>query len=181
MAILKLEDGTVYTDLQSISRELAPLKVQLDYWAIGENRQINQKLTKASLADSEKEEVLQGLDKYFEQLKQEAGYQERDLIVLHPEIPNLDDMLKKFDSIHTHADDEVRYIVDGEGIFGFVRPDGSQVELTIQPQEYINVPAGCEHWFYLTPARRIKAVRYFIGKEGWIPEYTGREKVISLG
>ena len=29
----------------------------------------------------------------------------------------------------THADDEVRYIIEGEGIFGFVRPDGTQVEL----------------------------------------------------
>ena len=86
MAILKLQDGTVYTDLQSISRELAPLNIQLDYWAIGEDRQINQKLAKASLDDSEKEEVLQGSDKYFQQLKQEAGYQERDLIVLHPEV-----------------------------------------------------------------------------------------------
>jgi len=177
MAVLKLQDGTIYTDLPSISQELAPLNIQLDYWAIGENQDLAQKLAQASLDDSEKEQVLQSLDRYFEQLQQTAGYQERDLIVLHPGIPNLDEMLKKFDSIHTHADDEVRYIIDGEGIFGFVRPDGSQVELTVQPQEYINVPAGCEHWFYLTPTRRIKAVRYFIGKEGWVPEYTGTQKV----
>ena len=177
MAILELEDGTIYTDLQSISQELAPLNIQLDYWAIAENQELAQKLAEASLDDSEKEEVLQSLDKYFEQLKQTAGYKERDLIVLHPGISNLDQMLQKFDSIHTHADDQVRYIIEGEGIFGFVRPDGSQVELTVQPQEYINVPAGCEHWFYLTPKRRIKAVRYFIGREGWVPEYTGTEKV----
>lgn len=179
MAILELEDGTVYADLQSISKELAPLNIQLDYWAVGADKELNQKLAQESLDDNEKEQVLQSLDRYFEQLKQTAGYQERDLIVLHPGIPNLDEMLKKFDSIHTHGDDEVRYIIDGEGIFGFVRPDGSQIELTIQPQEYINVPAGCEHWFYLTQNRRIKAVRYFIGKEGWVPEYTGREKVIG--
>ena len=179
MAILELQNGTVYTDLQAISKELAPLNIRLNYWAIGENSQLHEKLAKASLNDEEKEEVLQGLDRYFEELKQTAGYQERDLIVLHPGIPNLDEMLQKFDSIHTHADDEVRYIIDGEGIFGFVRPDGTQVELTIQPQEYINVPAGCEHWFYLTPARRIKAIRYFIGKEGWVPQYTGREKVMG--
>lgn len=181
MAVLKLEDGTVYTDLESIRKELAPLKIQLDFWNVGDNQDLNGKLGKASLDEGEKEEVLAALDGYFEELKQKAGYQERDLIVLHPGIPNLDDMLKKFDSIHTHADDEVRYIVDGEGIFGFVRPDGSQLELTIQAEEYINVPAGCEHWFYLTPARRIKAVRYFIGKEGWVPQYTGREKVMVNG
>jgi len=69
----------------------------------------------------------------------------------------------------------VRYVIDGEGIFGFVRPDGKQMELTIQPEEYINVPAGTEHWFYLTNARRIKAVRYFTTTEGWVPEYTETE------
>ncbi len=173
MAILQLDNGKTYTDLQDITRELASLNIQLNRWAVGENAQLHQLVAKESLDADEKEQVLQALDSYFEQLRQAAGYESRDLIVLHPEVANLDAMLAKFDKTHTHADDEVRYIVDGEGIFGFVRPDGSQVELTVQPEEYINVPAGTEHWFYLTPARRIKAVRYFIGTEGWVPEYTG--------
>ncbi|WP_026735394.1 1,2-dihydroxy-3-keto-5-methylthiopentene dioxygenase [Fischerella sp. PCC 9605] len=173
MAILQLEDGKTYTELKDITRELACLNIQLDRWSVGENPQLHQLLAKDSLDEDEKEQVLKALDGYFEQLQQTAGYQSRDLIVLHPDIPNLDGLLAKFDKIHTHADDEVRYIVAGEGIFGFVRPDGSQVELTVQPQEYINVPARTEHWFYLTPARRVKAVRYFTTTEGWVPEYTG--------
>ncbi|NWF61853.1 MAG: acireductone dioxygenase [Fischerella sp.] len=173
MAILQLEDGKTYTELKDITRELACLNIQLDRWCVGENPQLHQLLAKDSLDEDEKEQVLKALDGYFEQLQQTAGYQSRDLIVLHPDIPNLDGLLAKFDKIHTHADDEVRYIVAGEGIFGFVRPDGSQVELTVQPQEYINVPARTEHWFYLTPARRVKAVRYFTTTEGWVPEYTG--------
>ncbi|MEM7580491.1 MAG: acireductone dioxygenase [Mastigocoleus sp.] len=172
MAILKLEDGTKYTDLQQIADELAPLGVVLNYWTVGDNPHIKELLAKASLEEDEKNEVLQSLDSYFQELKSKEGYQSRDLIVLHPGIPNLDDLLSKFDRIHTHGDDEVRYIIDGEGIFGFVRPDGTQVELTVQAQEYINVPAGTQHWFYLTPNKRVKAVRYFITTEGWIPEYT---------
>jgi 1,2-dihydroxy-3-keto-5-methylthiopentene dioxygenase len=173
MAILQLEDGKVYTDLKDISHELASLNIQLNHWPVGEDSQLHELLTQDSLNEDEKEQVLVALDRYFEQLQQTAGYQARDLIVLHPETPNLDGLLTKFDKIHTHADDEVRYVVAGEGIFGFVRPDGSQVELTVQPQEYINVPAGTEHWFYLTPERRVKAVRYFTNTEGWVPEYTG--------
>jgi 1,2-dihydroxy-3-keto-5-methylthiopentene dioxygenase len=69
----------------------------------------------------------------------------------------------------------VRYIVAGEGTFGFVRPDGNQLELTVQAEEYINVPENTEHWFYLTPSKRIKAVRYFTTTEGWVPEYTSTE------
>lgn len=172
MAILKLEDGTTYTKLEDITRELASLNVQLNYWTVGEETQIRQLLAQEILTEAEKEQVLKSLDRYFEQLQQTAGYQSRDLIVLHPNTPNLDTLLAKFDRCHTHADDEVRYIIDGEGIFGFVRPDGSQVELTIQPEEYINVPAETEHWFYLTNRRRIKAVRYFTTTEGWVPNYT---------
>lgn len=175
MAILQLEDGTTYTELDDLERELAPLNVQLNRWPVGDNPEIQALLAKDALSDEEKEQVLQSLDQYFEQLKISAGYQSRDLVVLHPEVPNLDTLLSKFDRCHYHADDEVRYIVAGEGVFGFVRPDGSQVEVTVQPEEYINVPANTEHWFYLTPSRRIKAVRYFTTTEGWVPQYTDSE------
>lgn len=172
MAILRLENGATYTQMKAIASELAPLNIQLNQWPVGEDSQTQTLLAKESLTDAEKEQLLQNLDHYFEELQRSSGYHSRDLIVLHSAVPNLDAMLSKFEKCHIHADDEVRYIIDGEGVFGFVRPDGSQVELTVQPQEYINVPAGTEHWFYLTSQRRIKAVRYFAGTEGWTPEYT---------
>lgn len=175
MAILRLEDGTIISELSEISRELAPLNIQLNRWPVGDSPEVQRLLAKEVLSEDEKAQVLQALDGYFEELKQTAGYQSRDLIVLHPEVPNLEALLSKFDKCHTHADDEVRYIVAGEGVFGFVRPDGSQVELTVQPEEFINVPANTEHWFYLTAGRRIKAVRYFTTTEGWVPVYTSTE------
>ena len=175
MAILRLENGTTYTQQSDITRELAPLNIQLNRWPVGDSAEIQNLLAKDALEDNQKEQVLQALDGYFQQLSESAGYQDRDLLVLHPDIPNLDTMLSKFNKCHIHAEDEVRYIVAGEGIFGFVRPDGSQVELTVQPEEFINVPANTEHWFYLTAARKIKAVRYFTTKEGWTPQYTDTE------
>ena len=176
MAILKLEDGTSYTSVDDIARELAPLNVQLNRWSIGNNPDLKNLLAKDALSDEEKAQVLEALDGYFEQLKQTAGYQSRDLIVLHPEVPNLSTLLAKFDTTHYHTDREVRYIIAGDGVFGFVRPDSTQVELTVQAEDYINVPANTEHWFELTPSQRIKAVRYFTTTEGWVPEYTNTEK-----
>jgi len=172
MAILRMEGGRSLMDLETIALELAPLNISLSYWTTGDNSELQQLLQSQALNDAEKEQVLESLDHYFESLKTNLGYTSRDLIVLHPDVPNLDGLLSKFNNVHTHADDEVRYIVDGEGIFGFVRPDGSQVELTVQASEYINVPAGTEHWFYLTESSRVKAVRYFAGTSGWTPEYT---------
>jgi 1,2-dihydroxy-3-keto-5-methylthiopentene dioxygenase len=129
MASLRLENGTTMTDLGAIGQELAPLKIQLSQWPVGDDAGLHQLLQTLALDDAAKEAVLVGVDRYFEQLQASDGYTCRDLVVLHPDVPNLDVMLAKFDKIHTHADDEVRYIVDGEGVFGFVRPDGSQVEL----------------------------------------------------
>jgi 1,2-dihydroxy-3-keto-5-methylthiopentene dioxygenase len=175
MAILQREDGTVYLDLDEIARELAPLGIQLNRWQIGDRPSLRALLQAPALTDAEKEQVLTEFDHYFATLKETAGYQTRDLIAIHPDTPNLDAMLSKFDKIHTHADDEVRYVIDGEGVFGFVYPDGSQVRLTVQPEEYINVPAGTEHWFYLTSIKRIKAIRYFTSPEGWVAQYTNRD------
>lgn len=172
MAVLRMEDGRRLIDLETIAAELAPLNIGLSYWTTGDSSELRQLLQSQALNDAEKEQVLVSLDHYFESLKTNFGYTSRDLIVLHPDVPNLDGLLSKFNSVHTHADDEVRYIIDGEGTFGFVRPDGSQVELTVQASEYINVPAGTEHWFYLTELSRVKAVRYFAGTSGWTPEYT---------
>jgi 1,2-dihydroxy-3-keto-5-methylthiopentene dioxygenase len=169
VATLRLENGQTLTDLEKIGEYLAALKVQLNRWPVGKDAVAHQLLAQPSLDEAQKEILLRTLDHYFDALE---GYQSRDMIVLNPETPNLEGLLEKFSRPHTHADDEVRYIVDGEGIFGFVCPDKTQMELTIQPEEYINVPAGTEHWFYLTPLRRIKAVRYFVDTSGWTPEYT---------
>ncbi|HJL43336.1 MAG TPA: cupin domain-containing protein [Myxococcales bacterium LLY-WYZ-16_1] len=172
MAKVRYRDGRTLTDLQQIQKALKPLSVQVAHWPVTAPAAL---VDRPALSADEKEAVLRELDGYFERLQAEAGYQSRDLIVLHPQVEGLDGMLAKFDRCHTHDDDEVRYVIDGEGVFGFVLPDGDQLHLTVEAGEYINVPAGAEHWFYLTEKRRIKAVRYFTGTEGWVPHYTQTE------
>ena len=172
MAQLQFINGTETKDIATIQQTLAPLQVQLSKWPIQE--QVAQLLHKAQLTDMEKETITSAHDVYFEQLQDEHGYQSRDLIVLHPDIPNLDALLEKFSRIHTHDDDEVRYIVDGSGIFGFVLPNEEQVLLTIEAGEFIHVPKDTEHWFVLTEQKRIKALRYFTTTDGWSPNYTQR-------
>lgn len=172
MAIVQRDNGELLTDFDAICDTLSPLNIRLAQWPVDEA--IAPLLAQETLDPDQKEQVLLGLDLYFNRLKTDLGYSSRDLIVLHPAVPNLDELLAKFAKIHTHADDEVRYIIDGQGIFGFVLPDGSQLHLTVEAEEYINIPAGTEHWFYLSEANRVKAVRYFCTLEGWVPDYTGR-------
>ncbi|HCF26762.1 MAG TPA: acireductone dioxygenase, partial [Cyanobacteria bacterium UBA11049] len=49
MAILRLEDGTTYTELTDITRELAPLKIQLNRWSVGDDRELHRLLAKEIL------------------------------------------------------------------------------------------------------------------------------------
>jgi 1,2-dihydroxy-3-keto-5-methylthiopentene dioxygenase len=173
MAHLKLQDGSTYTELSDIRQKLAPLSIELSHWPIEKTEKVGALLQADTLSDQQKEDLLKELDNRFLEQKAKYGYQTRDLVVLHAQVPKLEEMLKIFDKCHKHSDDEVRYIVDGSGIFGFCMPDGSQALLTVEAEEYIRVPADTEHWFVLDNKRRIKAVRYFTSKEGWVAHYTG--------
>ena len=174
MAKIIESDGNEITDVSTIQMRLAPLGITLHSWPSPVTARARELLDRQSLNDGEKEELLGFVQSRFEQLKREKGYATRDLIVIHEHIPGLADMLAKFDKIHYHTDDEVRYILAGRGYFGFVEANGDQFLLEVAAGDYINVPANTEHWFEMKDSTRIKAVRYFIDTSGWTPVYTER-------
>ena len=176
MAKIIFSDGAEVTDLSGVQQRLGRLGIVLRRWPAPTNERPRELLEQKSLKDVEKEELLAYIQNRFDELKREKGYTTRDLVVLHEDMPGLADMLAKFDKIHTHADDEVRYILAGRGYFGFVEPDGTQYLLEVNAGDYINVPANAEHWFEMRDSKRIKAARYFIDTTGWTPHYTGRER-----
>ncbi len=165
-------DGTETTDLPAIQARLHAIGITLQRWPAP--AAAGALLARKSLDDAEKEQLLQSVDDRFESLKRDFGYTTRDMVVIHEDIPGLADMLAKFEKIHYHDDDEVRYILAGQGYFGFVDNNGAQFMLEVNAGDYINVPARTEHWFTMGEAKRIKAVRYFIDTSGWTPNYTGR-------
>lgn len=101
-----------------------------------------------------------------------SGYAGRDMVALFPSSDGLEQALAAFRRTHVHHDDEVRLILAGEGVFGFVLPDGDQVEITVTPGDLIAVPAGAEHWFRLTETRTVIAVRLFGTNPDWQASYT---------
>ncbi|MCC5620443.1 hypothetical protein [Nostoc sp. CHAB 5715] len=72
MAVLKLENGTLHTDLIHIAQELAPLNIQINRQTVGDNPRLQHLLAQDSLNEDEKEQVLKAIDSYFEQLQQTA-------------------------------------------------------------------------------------------------------------
>lgn len=125
-----------------------------------------------SLEGCTDEEILAAFEAPISKLKDEGGYVTADVINITPDIPNLDVMLAKFDKEHWHDEDEVRFIVEGNGLFHINPTDGPVFRIEVTEGDMINVPRGTHHWFHLCGDRRIKAIRLFQDVSGWTPHYT---------
>jgi 1,2-dihydroxy-3-keto-5-methylthiopentene dioxygenase len=119
------------------------------------------------LSDEEKDEILSSLKPQIEALAKARGYVKWDVISLSDETPNLEELLKKFEQVHTHTEDEVRAIVAGSGIFVIKGKDG-YFDVELKAGDVISVPERNPHFFTLTNERKVVAVRLFIDPSGWV-------------
>jgi 1,2-dihydroxy-3-keto-5-methylthiopentene dioxygenase len=119
------------------------------------------------------DELLAAHQQKIDELKAAGGYVTADVIDVHAGTPNLEAMLNKFNTEHWHDEDEVRFIVEGRGLF-HVRPaEGPVFAIEVEAGDLIRVPKGTHHWFDLCVDRRIRAIRLFQDPAGWTPHYTG--------
>lgn len=83
----------------------------------------------------------------------------------------------KFLAEHRHADDEVRFFVEGSGAFylRLPRPDGTTVVHIVccEAGDYLSVPRGTRHWFDMGTRPRFTAIRFFQDPQGWVGDFTG--------
>ena len=104
-------------------------------------------------------------------LKQARGYIEQDIVELSPATPNLDALCAKFIDEHLHDDDEVRFVLEGEGVFDIRSRDDRYMRVTVESGDLIVVPKGRHHRFMLTESKAIRCVRLFKDANGWTPHY----------
>ncbi|HEY4013916.1 MAG TPA: cupin domain-containing protein [Polyangiaceae bacterium] len=107
----------------------------------------------------------------LEVLKGERGYVHEDEVALRPTTPGLDAICAKFSDEHLHDEDEVRYILEGEGIFDVRSRSDRYMRILVETDDLIVVPAQRYHRFLLTERRTIRAVRLFKDSSGWVPRY----------
>lgn len=121
------------------------------------------------LSDEEKAQILSTFDSEIRDLASRRGYQTWDIVALSEATPNLEDLLKKFEQVHTHTEDEVRAITAGKGIFIIKgTEDVGYFDVELTAGDVISVPEHKPHFFTLMENRQIVAVRLFIETEGWI-------------
>jgi 1,2-dihydroxy-3-keto-5-methylthiopentene dioxygenase len=88
-------------------------------------------------------------------------------------------MLTRFKSEHWHDEDEVRFIIDGRGLFHIHPKSEPVVAIEVEAGDLISVPRRVHHWFNLCSDLRIRAIRLFQDPAGWTPHYTESGKDTS--
>jgi 1,2-dihydroxy-3-keto-5-methylthiopentene dioxygenase len=163
MAVLRIaEENRTITGKNEVAAYLGKIGIDYDVWEpshpIG--------------ANATQEEILNAYSSEIDKLKASGGYVTADVINVNPATPNLDAMLAKFSREHWHDEDEVRFIVQGRGLFHVNPKTSPVVGIEVEPGDLIRVPRGTLHWFDLCSDRQIRCIRLFQDPGGWTPWYT---------
>jgi 1,2-dihydroxy-3-keto-5-methylthiopentene dioxygenase len=163
MAVLRIpEENRTISGKEEVASYLGKIGIAYDVWE--PSRPLG--------SDASQEEILDAYSLEIEKLKAAGGYVTADVINVNPQTPNLDAMLAKFSREHWHEEDEVRFVVQGHGLFHVNPKTSPVVGIEVEPGDLIRVPRGTLHWFDLCSDRQIRCIRLFQDPAGWTPWYT---------
>jgi 1,2-dihydroxy-3-keto-5-methylthiopentene dioxygenase len=149
------------TEPAAIADALKPLGVRFEQWP-----------SRPIPADADQDAVLRAFAPEVERLQTENGYQAVDVMRVTPDHPDRAALRTKFLSEHRHSEDEVRFFVEGEGLFT-LREDDKVYAVLCTAGDLISVPAGMRHWFDMGAAPGFTVIRMYIDPAGWVANYTG--------
>lgn len=154
----------VYTDHDAIARELDTIGIFFERW------QADQELAD----NASQEEVIGAYRDSVDQLMEKYGFQSVDIIGVTPDHPEKDALRAKFLDEHTHSDYEVRFFVDGKGLF-YIHANDQVYAVLCEKGDLISIPADTTHWFDMGPQPHLKCIRLFTNPEGWVANFTGSD------
>jgi 1,2-dihydroxy-3-keto-5-methylthiopentene dioxygenase len=170
MSILTIAPATgtgkseTFSDHDSISAALREIGVEFARWSA--DRELP--------ADAGQDAVLEAYADAIERLNRRYGFRSIDVVSLGPDHPDADMLRQKFLAEHTHADFEVRFFVDGSGLFYL--HVGEQVYMVLcERGDLISVPANTTHWFDMGSRPSFKCIRLFTTPDGWVGDFTGSD------
>ena len=156
--------GRVTNDAATTANLLAAIGVRFERWPA----------TQALRPGAEQAEILAAYATEIARLNRQGGYQSADVIRLARGTPDTAPMRNKFLDEHTHAEDEVRFFVEGAGAF-YLRAAGHVHQVICVAGDLLGVPAGLTHWFDMGPDPHFTAIRLFTSPAGWVANFTGDE------
>jgi 1,2-dihydroxy-3-keto-5-methylthiopentene dioxygenase len=155
------DQGETITDFSSVQRFLHDKGIIFEHWNLEQDLPVE--------ADSDA--VLKAYGHFLKPFMKKGGYATADVICVDQSTPNLLAIRNKFLAEHTHDEDEIRFFVEGSGLFWF-NLDGTVFSVLCSKGDLLGVPANTKHWFDLGPKAYVKAIRIFTDQAGWTPNYT---------
>jgi 1,2-dihydroxy-3-keto-5-methylthiopentene dioxygenase len=153
---------------RAIAAQLARHAIRFEQWSCA-----------AALPDvAGQDEILNSFAAELDRLKRQGGYQSADVVRLKrdpgdPDWPNKARTARaKFLEEHRHAEDEVRFFVEGSGLFA-LRLDAALHLVLCERGDLLSVPAGTRHWFDMGSEPYFCAIRVFGSSDGWLATFTG--------
>jgi len=150
------------SDHAAIAAALAPHGIVLERWAA----------EAALAADADDAAILAAYAGDIDKLKARGGYRSCDVLRLSPDHPQRAELRAKFLAEHIHDDDEVRFFVEGAGLF-YIHAGGMVHALECTAGDLIAVPAGTQHWFDTGERPSFTVIRLFTTPDGWVARFTG--------
>ncbi len=154
-------NGERFTDFESIGTKLNAIGVQFERWTA----------TQTLNAEANNDDVLNAYEDSIERLKNQYGFQTADVIKLDSTHPDKTAMREKFLNEHTHSEFEVRFFVEGCGLF-YLHVDDQVFGVLCEQGDLISVPANVTHWFDMGENPHLACIRLFTNPEGWVANFT---------
>jgi 1,2-dihydroxy-3-keto-5-methylthiopentene dioxygenase len=120
------------------------------------------------------EQILAAYAPEIARVQASGTYPTVDAIRLMPDHPDREALRGKFLAEHTHSEDEVRFFVEGRGLF-CLHIGAEVLQVLCEADDFLRVPAGTRHWFDMGSAPRFTAIRFFDNPDGWVACFTGSE------
>jgi 1,2-dihydroxy-3-keto-5-methylthiopentene dioxygenase len=121
---------------------------------------------------ADQEAILSAYREEVARVQAGGAYPTVDAIRMTPDHPDRDALRRKFLAEHVHSEDEVRFFVEGRGLF-CLHIGEAVLQVLCEAGDWIAVPAGTRHWFDMGPEPSFCALRFFNNPEGWVAQFTG--------
>ncbi|MBU6384044.1 MAG: cupin [Verrucomicrobia bacterium] len=158
-------------DANVLLRTRDPLEIAQQLWLIGvrfeqweASQPIDDTATEAEIQAAYRADI--------QKIVLEHGFRAVDVIHMIPPHPNQEAIRKKFLNEHIHDEPEVRFFVEGSGVF-FLHYGDRVYAVTCEKGDLMSIPPNYKHFFDMGPNPYFTAIRFFTRTEGWIPYFTG--------
>ncbi len=151
-------------DHSGIAAELDRIGVVYEQWQAGQPVK----------AGDSPEAIMDAYRADIDRLVADNGFNSVDVVSIAPDNPQREAMRAKFLEEHTHKEGEVRFFVDGSGLFS-LHVGGKVFEVLCEKGDLISVPGDTTHWFDMGAEPEFVAIRFFTNPDGWVGHFTGSD------